>query len=120
MCIGGYFWLDNYVNNTIPREKVIIDASLDKTCDKDFPIYVKILNGSDRTIEKVSFDLVARYPGRSTNVAGFHYYSDDHVLKPLTGFGSCWKAPLDDSHKNEPVASFEWSAKINYINFVKK
>jgi hypothetical protein len=50
-------------------------------------------NASGRTIEKVTFTFAARYPGRSSDLANYNSYYDDHIIAPNEGWGGCYALP---------------------------
>ena len=78
-------------------------------------MFVRILNNSSRTVERVSFSLEARRKGYSTNFATYATYSDDKIIKPGEGYGTCWRAPLRSDVKDDPSA-LEWKAN-SHITF---
>jgi hypothetical protein len=50
--------------------------------EERFPLWVLIGNSSGKVLEKTEFSLEARRKGRSSNVAQFYLYKDDHIIDP--------------------------------------
>jgi hypothetical protein len=88
-----------------------------KECPDDkYPIHIIIGNGSGRTLQHTTFSLSARQPGRSSDLAEYNSYEDDHISPPKQGYGGCWIAPK----LKEPVAdprTLEWSIKYKTLDF---
>ena len=83
-------------------------------------------NGSDKTLERVEFTLPARAKGRSTNLAKYHSYFDDHIIEPQTGFANCWAVPLEKSMFDDLIPEqsrksyareLEWSILYKTMHF---
>jgi curved DNA-binding protein CbpA len=49
--------------------------------DDNFPIYIYVKNSSPKALEQITLTLDAsRRTDRSLNIAGYHLYSDDHII----------------------------------------
>ena len=73
-------------------------------------------NNSSKILESVRFTLRARIKGRSTNLALYHSYTDDHISEPHMGYANCWAAPK----LSEPVADprlLEWDIDSKNFSF---
>lgn len=91
-------------------ENVVIDISTDRAdcADDKYPIRVRILNGSGKTLERTTFTLAARFKDRSTDIARYTSLVDDHINAPNNGYSNCWSVPP----LSEPVADarvLNWS-----------
>ena len=83
------------------------------SCDKDTPLFFKVINRSKKIVNKVSWNITATEKDSSTNVvdyksfpvyqgeysSNYHSenstpYSTDQILKPGESFSECYKAPL--------------------------
>jgi len=94
------------------------------SCTSEFPIFVKIKNGSRSVVEKVSWNLSAHKNGYSSNVIDYgnsgRYstpYSSDKILNSGQSFSVCYRVPTL-SGKLDPKA-LNWSAISKSINFKK-
>ena len=105
LIVGGlsYSSLDRYVNKTIPTQNVLMSIKYDlKSCDKTFPLEVKITNGSKRTILKSYFHLGIKREGYSSNLTQYTNYRDtDRIIKPNITSSSCWSIPKFSSEYEE-------------------
>ncbi|MBM3528142.1 MAG: hypothetical protein FJX62_08620 [Alphaproteobacteria bacterium] len=94
-----------------------VNPKRDSVCKDDkHPIFVGVVNNSVRTVDRVEFTLKANRSGRSSNMARYHSYSDDKIIKPTEGFGNCWAVP----DLNETIAdprSLEWGILYKTIRF---
>lgn len=110
----GHHWY-TYERHAAKIEPIIrID---DKLCAKgDYPLFISFVNKSGATIDRVSFTLEARMPGRSSNIASFENYSSDAIIKPGEGFGSCYRVPrLSEFVLN--LSSLKWSLTLVRYTF---
>ncbi|MDI3560011.1 hypothetical protein [Bradyrhizobium sp. Arg816] len=112
ICGFGWYTHDRHV----PNVQFIVSTDRKECVDDKWPIHLIIGNGSERTIEKVSFAFVARRPERSTDLARYHSYSDDHIIPPQKGYGICWAAP-ELSEKVDDVRTLEWTIGSKSITF---
>jgi hypothetical protein len=112
--VYAYNWYvyDRHVQNVA----FIISTDRKECADDKWPIHLIIGNGSERTIEKVTFNFAARYPGRSTDLTRYQSYGDDHILPPKEGWGACWAAP-EFSEKVDDPRKLEWSIWSKSITF---
>jgi hypothetical protein len=110
----GYNWYtyDRHVQNV----QFFITSDRKECPDDRYPIHIIIGNNSDRTLERVTFTLSARQPDRSSDLAEYSSYEDDHISPSKQGYGGCWSAPK----LKEPVADprmLEWSIKYKTLHF---
>jgi len=110
----GYNWFtyDRHVANV----QFLISTDQKDCPDDHFPIRVLVGNASSRTVASVSFTLAAREKGRSTNIAEYHSYSDDHILTPRTGWSNCWAVPKLSEQVAKP-RDLEWSILYKDVRF---
>ncbi|WP_085396276.1 hypothetical protein [Bradyrhizobium canariense] len=112
--IGGFGWYTH--DRHVPNVKFIVSTDRKECVDDKWPVHLIIGNGSERTIENVSFAFVVRRPERSTDLARYHSYSDDHIIPPQKGYGICWAAP-ELSEKVDDVRTLEWTIGSKSITF---
>lgn len=94
---GYHYW--TYVRHAANIEYVVNT----ETCkDDEYPVFVGFENRSMRKLERVSFRLVGKRTGRSTDIAEYQTYSDDYIINPKAGRGMCWRAPLRANIKENP------------------
>jgi hypothetical protein len=112
--VYSYNWYtyDRHVENV----QFLITTDRKECLDDKYPIHVIIGNTSGRTLERATFSLSARQPGRSSDLAEYNSYEDDHVSPPNQGYGGCWSLPKF----KEPIAdprTLEWSIKNKTVYF---
>jgi hypothetical protein len=81
------------------------------------PVFLGIVNDSSKTILRYSFNFEAREPGRSTDVAYWDTYTDDKIIKPGEGWGTCWRVKSKDSTFNSDQFITDPKIEIRVINF---
>jgi hypothetical protein len=89
--VYGYNWYtyDRHAENV----QFLITTDRKECPDDKYPIHIIVGNSSARTLERVTFTLSAREPGRSSELAEYNSYEDDHISSPKQGYGGCWSAP---------------------------
>jgi hypothetical protein len=65
-------------------------------------------------VEKISFTLSARRTGRSSDLAKYNSYVDDHLIEPGKGYGMCWSTPELTEFVADP-RELQWSIKYRSI-----
>lgn len=82
------------------KVKITVEYSLEK-CTKDYPLYITITNGANKTINSVSFYLDITRKEYSTNIADYlgNQYTSDKIIKPDSIFSSCWNYKLDPKYE---------------------
>jgi hypothetical protein len=112
--VYGYSWYttDRHVQNV----QFFITADRKECPDDKFPIHIIIGNNSGRTLERVTFALSARQPSRSSDIAEYKSYEDDHISPPNQGYGGCWVAPKLSEPSADPRA-LQWSIKYKTLYF---
>lgn len=108
--LGG--WLAWHLLVTVPQEreereqriaeeraaKVRVQVAYErKACpQKRWPIWVEILNGADRTAERIEWKVEATAPGRSTELVGWmEPWGSDSLLPPGAALGLCFELPAE-------------------------
>ena len=112
--VYGYNWYtyDRHEQNV----QFLITTDRKECRDDKYPIHIIIGNSSGRTLERVTFSLSAQQPDRSSDLAEYNSYEDDHISPPKKGYGGCWSAPK----LKDPVAdarTLQWSIKYKRLNF---
>jgi len=107
--VGGVIWTYGWFTHDrhVANINFIVTTSRDQCSDDKYPIYVLIGNLSSKKLEKATFSLRARVKGRSTNIAQYHSYSDDHISVYKEGFANCWAVPPLSEPVSDPRA-LEW------------
>ncbi len=117
MIVGSlsYVGLDEYFNKTIPTREVLLTINYDpKSCDKTFPLEIKIKNGSKRIILKSYFKLGIKKEGYSSNLTQHSNYRDtDKIIKPKFTNTSCWSIPKFSS-KYEDIFNEKYFSTLVY------
>jgi hypothetical protein len=83
------------------KTKAESSGDIGKLCDDPFPIFVSFVNNSRKTIEYIDFDIIAKQPEHSTDIADYGDYSSDRILKPGEGWGNCWKVNLKSEYRDK-------------------
>jgi hypothetical protein len=118
MIIAAAFYGFNWYNYGRHEQNVQFFVTTDrKECPDDkYPIHIIIGNSSGRTLERTTFSLSAHQPRRSSDLAEYNSYEEDHISPPNQGYGGCWSAPK----LKEPVAdprTLEWSIRYKTLHF---
>jgi hypothetical protein len=80
------------------QEQVIIKANYPERgeCTKDYPYEYIILNESEKTIEKVHFNVGIRKKGFSNEINEYTSIDEYKIIKPNEGWGSCFRVRSKD------------------------
>jgi hypothetical protein len=110
----GYNWYtyDRHAENV----HFLITTDRKECPDDQYPIHIIIGNSSGRTLERVTFSLSARQPDRSSDLAEYSLYEDDHISPPKQGYGACWSAPKLKEAVGNP-RMLQWSIKYKTLYF---
>jgi hypothetical protein len=82
---------------------VQVEVSLSTAlCKEDHPLFIRITNGSERTIRSTSIRVDVSKQGYSTKINDEARYLSDKVLKPGETTGSCWKVPAKNAFSLKP------------------
>jgi hypothetical protein len=116
--IAGAAYAYQWYNYDRHAQNVAIDLSTDRAaCNDDkFPVRVRIMNDSSKILERTTFTLAARFKDRSTDIAKYHSFEDDHISQPKFGYSNCWSVP----EFTQPVADprvLDWSIKHKTFYF---
>lgn len=114
----GYLWFEDKQRQA-EEDKVEMTVRYDlDECPEDFPLFVKILNNSDRTINSVDFDIRITRKGYSKNLAEWGDYGSDKIIEPGSGWESCWKYKLQAEYEryNNPD-NLNFTIGYKYIYF---
>ena len=111
----GYYW-----TRMLPASQVEVRVGQTKPnpcTDVYTPLFVAVINHSRRTVTKVSYRLIAKRPGDSTNLAGGDDIRQfDGVTAPGGGLGYCQTVP-NLSERFLSWQTLEWSAEIVSVSF---
>jgi hypothetical protein len=92
--IGIYFghaWYTYDRHAALVEPVVRIDGELCKT--GAYPLFIAFNNKSSKTIDRVSFHIIAKVPGYSSNISDYRTISSDRIIKPSQGLGTCYSLP---------------------------
>lgn len=88
------------------------------TCNYYSPLFITIINNSNKTITKVSWDVNTYVPGYSTDISGWpNNYSSDKILKPGESWSSCYTLPSNLNNKNHDPGSLKYGISNKYVQF---
>ena len=96
--IGGFFlWnkIETDERNRL-RASVTVTVTHDlERCSLEYPLLVRIHNGSENAVEKVSFGIEGNRAGYSDPLydSGYLGYSSDKIIAGGEGWTSCWTLP---------------------------
>jgi hypothetical protein len=114
MAVYGHNWYtyDRHEQNV----QFLITTDRKECPDDKYPIHIIIGNSSGRTLERVTFALSARQPDRSSDLAEYNSYQDDHISPPKQGYGGCWSVPKLSESSADP-RTLQWSIKYKTLYF---
>ena len=91
--IGGFVWLQATWQQA-DEDKVMLSFRHDlEACPPDKPISTVIVNGTDRTVSSVFFDLVVKRRGFSDESGRLSSVRSDKILKPREQYRFCNPLP---------------------------
>ena len=103
LCIGLFAWLLDYISTREYRKKQeqenkvsIVASSNNENCTSAYPYFYGIVNGSEKTVNKVSFTVEIRKKGFSSVLNSYTSIDEDKILKPSEGYGRCFRATKKD------------------------
>ena len=119
--IGLWFILDTKDARHGPRQAITIVASSaqDQCPDPALPVSVHLTNSSDRTLDNVSFTLLAREQG-SDQVIYRASHTSRKSLAPAETFSACYGLnPLSFALRTKvyDARNLRWSAEISLTRF---
>ena len=88
--------------------------------DPQSPVFLRVRNGSTRSIEAMSIYIHAQRLGQSTDLTSFQSYQLEEVIEPGGQTGRCWPAALGDGAMNEDPRTLEWSIRSYIVYFVAR
>jgi len=95
--VGGLHARDWYLQGRHLAD-IQIEVSLSTAlCVEDHPLFIRITNGSERTLRSASVQVDVTKLGYSTKLNDSARYLSDKVLKPGETTGSCWKVPAKNA-----------------------
>ena len=115
----GYFSFDEWYSRDRHKQKVIVDAGFDeKVCSKDFPLLIKVLNKSSKTISSINIGIDVTKNGFSSRINGYGSFDYDKIIKPEEGWGQCWAVETQDStgFSRKYLDGKNMSVKVTYFN----
>ena len=127
--IGGFFALTFILIGMISvygfwsyrssSSQIELTISYEGVCKKPgFPIFVGLVNNSQKAVRWYQARLFAHNAGRSTNLTkNKSNISDDYIIPPTEGRGNCWKVPPLIEAVNP--STLDWTVKLVDVKFAK-
>ena len=109
-----YWWMHG---RHVPLIMATAEVNSETCRAADQPVYVELRNGSSKTIERASVRLVAKRPGRSSEVTKYTSLDIDHIVSPGRKLTACAIADLIDDAKGEDPRLLEWTARVETVKF---
>ena len=118
--IGHLYWVDEQEKAKTALVRTTATYNPTFCTDARWPIQIEISNGSNQSIDEVTFYLSAFKTGYSSAQYG-GYLTSDRIIAPRTTFTNCWSLN-DYSWTAEPkIASFyNWEAKTSSVRWTVK
>ena len=102
MGIAIYYFseLSSWYTKGRHEAKVKVEVKFDTTnCSKEMPLSVQIINGSTKTIERMSLYVDVNYSGRSSKINDWHSLDMDYIIPPSKTASLCWGVLSKDDSK---------------------
>ncbi|MEY2777125.1 MAG: hypothetical protein RLY30_1223 [Pseudomonadota bacterium] len=120
--VGGIYTKDWYEHGR-HLENVQVEVTLSTAlCKEDHPLFIRITNGSERTVRSTSIQVDVTKQGYSTKINDEARYVSDKVLKPGETTGSCWKVPAKNAfslrEEDQYIAAEGHSARLEHVTAV--
>ena len=93
--VGGFIYvMDELTKRNVAKVVATITYDLER-CSSEFPLSIWIMNGSDSTVEKVSWNVEGHEEGFSDTLyeSSYSRYSSDRIIASGDGWGICWELP---------------------------
>jgi hypothetical protein len=110
----GYYWTQMLPGSQV---EVRVQTKPNPCTDVYAPLFIAVINHSPRTVTNVSYRLIGKQPGHSTNLAdGDGIRQFDGVTPPGGGLGYCQKVP-NLTERFLSWQTLEWTAEIVSVSF---
>ncbi len=78
--------------------KVVVTAGYPdgKDCQEGFPYFYGVVNNTNQTVKKVTFQVEIKKKGFSKTLNSRTEIEEDKILKPTEGYGRCFRATTED------------------------
>jgi hypothetical protein len=119
LLIFSYYSFDDWYSFERHKQKVIVSASFDeKICSKEFPLLIKVINKSSKTILSINVSIDVTRNGFSSVINGYSNYDYDKIIKPEEGWGECWAVETKDSNgfARKYLDGKNMTAKVRYYS----
>ena len=116
--IAGYFYLqDQFAQRK--ESQILISASFDASVcsDPKFPLSLRIHNGANTALDKLSIRVFANRNGFSDELYN-DFYSSDKIMQSGENYSACWS--LSDYKLKElgmPPAYLNWKAIVSTVQW---
>ena len=126
--IGGFSLWEKIKNDERAQKYAAVSVTVTRDlerCSPEYPLLVHIVNGSEDTVAKISFDILGHLAGYSDPLydSGYGYYSSDRIIASGSEWTNCWPLPQQASGASEqrialnPPESLIWSVKTKRPTF---
>ncbi len=127
---GALLFMENYNSEQRRKERDAVKVEIaydEQRCSEEFPLYVTVSNLSGRTVDKVTWNVAAKRPSFSDNLAVYSYqtiseydspFSSDKILQTNETYVLCFRA-LDVKKGYDPE-SLDWVATRKYVTFASE
>jgi hypothetical protein len=106
LCSGVYWFTEQRHQANI---RLTVTPNDQECPDPAKPLLIVVSNGSGKPIDEFRFSLAAKIKGRSSNVAAFNEYKDDHIIAPGLELLSCVRFPSFTTQFTGHPKELEWS-----------
>jgi hypothetical protein len=118
----GYaiYWYNESISKPYidPDTQVSVSVIYSTTsCNDAFPLAVTIGNGSDKTVERVDWQMGAFATGRSTNLAKYQLepFVSDGILAPGAVVTLCYALP--GLNESQQPSTLLWNAYLRHVSY---
>ncbi len=116
------WWLYNYFDYRRPLSRVDVYVSLDDPLCRtrsDSPVFIGLINNSDRMVTGMKFVLKARNPASGKNIQSDFTYTDNNRIAPGDALGDCWPVNYEaaDMEQSLDARTLTWRIARYSLDF---
>lgn len=113
LVMAGAWWAYGYFAGDAAAEQIDVYVALDEplcSTRTDSPVFIGVINNSDRTIVGMTFVLEARAGSDGPNLQSDFTYTDNNRIVPGAAMGDCWPANYKsaDTHQKVRARDLDW------------
>ncbi len=113
--MAGGWWIYDYFTYRRPLAQVEVYVTLgDRLCEtrSDSPLFIGVINNSDRTVTGMKFALDAHQPAGGGNLQSDFTYTDNNRIPPGNALGDCWPANYEAAETERTVRAHDLKWRI--------